>query len=97
MEESQVLRNTNSQTAEDRQLKTDQKSLHGEPPNASTFHRDHRTNPAFMSPTDNFFSPCTRKLTSKRGLHLMALSQRQLGKAFQKESSIQDSKENKPN
>lgn len=28
-----------------------------------------RANPAFMSPTDNFFSPCSRKLVSKRGLH----------------------------
>ena len=28
-----------------------------------------RKNPAFMSPTDNFFSPCTRKLASKRGLY----------------------------
>ncbi|KAL9955793.1 hypothetical protein ACROYT_G037172 [Oculina patagonica] len=95
MEESQVLRNTNTQTAEDRNQKGDQKSARAEPPNALF----HRANPAFMSPTDNFFSPCTRKLVSKRGLHhpsLIALSQRQLGRAFQNESSKQDSKENKP-
>jgi len=95
MEDSQVFRNTNSQTVEDRKLKMDQQLQRAEPPNSSF----HRKNPSFMSPTDNFFSPCTRKLASKRGLHhpnLIALSQRQLGKALQNESSNQASKENRP-
>jgi len=95
MEDSKVLKNTNSQTVENKNLKVDQQSQCAEPPNSSF----HRKNPAFMSPTDNFFSPCTRKLASKRGLHhpnLIALSQRQLGKALQNESNNQASKENKP-
>lgn len=67
-----------------------------QPPKASI----RSNNPTFMSPTDNMFSPCTRKLVSKRGLHhpsLISLSQRRLGNAFQNESSNQDGKENVPN
>lgn len=95
MENCQVLRNNNAKPKENKDSIVDQKSLPKGTENAPFC--TSRSNTVLMSPTDTFFSPCTRKLASRKGRHypsLMSMTQRQLGKVLQNEGSQQETKEN---